>query len=174
MTETLIKLLSPHEDFVASPLHYLLFCLGFIAIVVNYLKRKPKQQHIKNNKSDSLLLIGLCVVVDFTLFSMLLKWQIWHNRLLLPLVILGTPIITYYVRNNLNLKWQKFLALFLAFVAIIYSLTPMRHPLVSLPILSETQAKEQSSSIVSLNRKDIYFSGARKKLKIPYQSNQKY
>ena len=45
----------------------------------------------------------------------------------------------------------------------------MRHPLVALPILSADQGKEQSSSILSLKRQDIYFSGVQKELKYPYE-----
>ena len=57
-----------------------------------------------------------------------------------------------------------------ALTAIFYALTPMRHPMISLPILSKKQIRAQSQSIFQLDRKDIYFSGSRKELQAPYHA----
>ena len=65
---------------------------------------------------------------------------------------------------------QRLLLGLFALTATFYALTPMRHPLISLPIISAQQLKEQSRSIFFLNRKDIYFSGARKELQAPYRA----
>ena len=58
---------------------------------------------------------------------------------------------------------------YIAVIAIFYSLTSIRHPLIALPLFSPQQQQEQSSSILTLSRSDIYFSGSRKELKKPYR-----
>ena len=54
-------------------------------------------------------------------------------------------------------------------VAILYALTPIRHPLISLPNWSPYLASEQSESILWLPRQQIYFSGSLKYLEITYR-----
>ena len=55
---------------------------------------------------------------------------------------------------------QRVLSVVLAFVAIIYSLIPMRHPLVSYTIFYNNQMSVKSESILSLKREEIYFFAA--------------
>ena len=54
-------------------------------------------------------------------------------------------------------------------MAILYALTPIRHPLVPLPNWSPYSAPEQSESILLLPRQKIYFSGSLKYLEITYR-----
>lgn len=167
--EPFLKFLSPHEDFVSSPFHFLLFCAGFMTLI--YLL--STRENAKNKESDQcqcedLFSICLSIFLNFILFSTLLKWQVWHNRLLLPLSILAVPIEAFFIKTFVAQQWKKRFYLAFTIIAIAYSLTPMRHPLISLPILSDTQQKEQASSILFLNRNEMYFSGARKNIKLPY------
>ena len=175
-----LRYLSPNEDFVASPIHLSLFLFAVCILLLN-LRKYPKYQkfdlnlEINSNNSNNtpkyqeLLTLGISIVVCFLIHCFLLKWQPWGNRLLLPLVVLTSPLIAYLIIYIFNKKARKFTLLILATTSIIYALTTMRHPLVALPILTPDQAKEQSASILTLKRQDIYFSGVQKELKYPYK-----
>lgn len=155
----LLKVLAPHEDYVGNPIHLLLIVLGGISLALNY------KLFRQNSKILDLLALSAASLLGFLSFCLLLKWQVWGNRLLLPLFGLSIPLMTHYLyvappqlrRGLINL---------LAVLAILYALTPMRHPLIALP----TRSDEQSASILSLPRSKVYFSGARKELEDPYKA----
>ena len=173
MEEPLLQFLAPHEDFVSSPIHVLLFCFGALALIPkfkNLIFNNKNNNQVVKDKVFNLFILACTILVSFILFCVLLKWQRFNNRLLLPIFILSTPIITYYIRNFFHLKVQRLMLILFALTAIFYALTPMRHPMISLPILSKKQIRAQSQSIFQLDRKDIYFSGARKELQAPYRA----
>jgi 4-amino-4-deoxy-L-arabinose transferase-like glycosyltransferase len=188
-----LRFLSPNEDFVGSPIHWVLFLLTIFGLIAALLKRKniPKasqdlQMRMNPDSNIStteirsitkttpdlsaLILLGMSVIVSFLIYCFLLKWQAWGNRLLLPLVVLASTAIAYFLTDIVNPKSKKIMILLLTTTAIFYSLTTMKHPLVSLPVITAEQGKEQSQSILFLKRQDIYFSGVKKELKIPYQT----
>ena len=82
-----------------------------------------------------------------------------------------TPIISYYLVNSLKKSHDLSIKLtsLIGVVAIIYALTPIRHPLISLPNWSPYLASQQSESILFLPRQQIYFSGSLKYLEITYR-----
>ena len=83
-----------------------------------------------------------------------------------------TPIISYYFMRHLSVKYNKlFIKLLgiIGIVAILYALTPIRHPLISLPNWSSYLASQQSESILLLPRQQIYFSGSLKYLDVTYR-----
>lgn len=186
-----LRFLSPNEDFVGSPIHLVLFLLAIWMLTANLFKQQrskkteqnlqidrdgntttflhPDKQFVEKPHVDELLVLGAIAIVCFLVFCFLLKWQPWGNRLLLPLAILSSPAIAYLL-TQISSKNKKTILVFLASTSIIYALTTMKHPLVSLPVLTSEQGKEQSESILLLKRQDIYFSGVKKELKIPYQT----
>jgi 4-amino-4-deoxy-L-arabinose transferase-like glycosyltransferase len=180
----LLRYLSPHEDFVASPIHLILFLIIFFILLAKCINPNKTNQNTQINRNtnsnilteatkpnvNQLLILGLAIISGFLIHSFLLKWQPWGNRFFLPLVTLTSVPIAYLLTHVFSNKVRKFFTLFLAITSIMYALTTMRHPLIALPVLTAEQAKEQSVSIISLERKDIYFSGAQKELKIPYQT----
>ncbi len=159
-----IKFLAPHEDFVGAPIHSLLVSLG-----VGLLGWVWWQHREQRSVLASLIALVLSILASFGLFCWLLKWSPWHNRLLLPLVILAVPGMAFGVSQILKPRGQRWLMLLLIAMALAYSLTSLRRPILPLPILSETQRTEQSPSILTLERQAMYFSGARKEMAIPYQ-----
>ena len=83
-----------------------------------------------------------------------------------------TPIISYYFTRHLSVKYNKlFIKLLgiIGIVAILYALTPIRRPLISLPNWSSYLASQQSESILLLPRQQIYFSGSLKYLDVTYR-----
>ncbi len=159
-----LNLLFSMEDTVANPIHLVLGVLAVAYLWISYF-RKPDQ------KLRGLLLLSGAIALSYLLYCYLLKWQPWGNRLILPLFILQTPIISYYLatclkkRHNLSVKLTSLIGV----VAVLYTLTPIRHPLVSLPHWSPYLESQQSESILFLPRQQIYFSGSLKYLEITYQ-----
>ncbi|MEI6332714.1 MAG: glycosyltransferase family 39 protein [Pseudanabaena sp. ELA645] len=177
-----LRYLSPHEDFVASPIHLVLFLIIFFILLTKFLNSNTTRSNSQINKNSNilaiqtlpntnqLLLLATAIILGFLTHSFLLKWQPWGNRLFLPLTVLTSVPIAYILTHIFSNKARKFFVLLLAITSIMYALTTMRHPLIALPVVTAEQAKEQSLSILSLERKDIYFSGVQKELKIPYQT----
>ena len=172
--ENPLKLVSPHEDFVGMPIHLVfiflaIFYFFYMAFGNLFLGKVNRNKNLIFRQYRPLILLLLAIFTSFILFSLLIKFSFWNNRLLLPIFILSTPVVIFYICKILNHQKQRIIITTLALMALVYSLTPLRHPLITLPIISEQQLKEQSSSILLTKRQDIYFSGARKELKIPYQ-----
>lgn len=162
--ENLLKFLAPHEDVVASPIHLFLLIIILITLLFYFIQKKNSLPPIIR---DLILISGssLC------LFFLLLNFSKFNNRLLLPFWGMTIPIIAYSIKKYFPSIVQWGLILILTLSGLGYALTPIRHPLVALPILSQEQINEQSPSILQLKREDIYFSGARKELKSLYQSS---
>ncbi len=156
-TEALLKVLAPHEDFVGYPVHLLLFGVAAIALMRRWFRSGWTSQR------PVLPLLTITVMANFLLMCLLLKWQPWGNRLLLPIAVLAVAVIADGAARW-HRQWQHWMIAGLGMMAIAYALTPMRHPLVALPVPSV----EQSPSILTLTRPQMYFSGARKELAVPY------
>ncbi len=158
-----LNLLFSLEDTVANPIHLILGVVAVSYLWSSYFRRADQKLR--------LLLLSGAIATGYLLYCYLLKWQPWGNRLLLPLFILQTPIISYYladclkIRSNLSVKLTSLIGV----VAILYALTPIRHPLVPLPNWSPYLAPEQSDSILLLPRQQIYFSGSLKYLEPTYR-----
>ena len=143
----------PDEDVVGAPIHLGLLLLAILTLLTVVVLRK-------NSKFLGLLELTIGNLAGFILFCLLLKWQPWANRLLLPYFVLSAPVVGYFVNCCLSISMQRVLSVVLAFVAIIYSLIPMRHPLVSYTIFYNNQMYVKSESILSLKREEIYFFAA--------------
>jgi Dolichyl-phosphate-mannose-protein mannosyltransferase len=162
-----LNLVFPFEDTVGSPIHLILFIIsGLFLLYFQVRKRKS----IVQPHSDLYLLMGV-ILVGYGLYSYLLKWQPWGNRLLMTLFILQTPLIAYYLTHGLKRQhWQRKLLSLVALVALLYALTPLRRPLLPLPNWSPYLSQHQSASILTLSREQTYFSGSLKYLEITYHN----
>jgi hypothetical protein len=142
------QFLLPDEDVVASPIHLLLFLAAWPGLLLGMAgPGGPPRVRLAQ--------LASVVVVGFALFCLLIKWQYWGSRLLLPLGVLSSPIVGHWLARS-SLAWfRSLVALLLAANAVGYSLVPFRRPLVALP---EGWCPAQSPSILGLRRSDIYFS----------------
>ena len=113
----------------------------------------------------------ICLLTGFVLYSSLLKWQIWGNRLLLPVIFIGS-IASGQMLTQLDAKGFRLvprIVIFgLAAIGIFYSLTPIRHPFI--PIPKRYSNYSQSNSVFSLTRQENYFSGTYKDLNKPIRT----
>ncbi len=158
------NLLFSMEDTVANPIHLILGIISALYLLKLCIHRTDK-------KTRHLLLLLGTITTDCLLYCYLLKWQPWGNRLLLPLFMLQTPIVSYYFIRYLHIKYHRLsvkLIGVIGIVAILYALTPIRHPLIPLPNWSSYLSSQQSESIVLLSRQQIYFSGSLKFLDFTY------
>ncbi|NJL47920.1 MAG: hypothetical protein HC929_11080 [Leptolyngbyaceae cyanobacterium SM2_5_2] len=164
LTQPSLKFLAPHEDFVGAPVQTILFGLGCIVLIQRWIKFPSERRRLY-----SLALLAIAIVMAYVCFSLTLKWSPFHNRLLLPLVILGVPIMSFGLQALGPKRLQQGILLGLLVMAIAYALTPVRRPILPLPVVSQQQQAEQSASILTLPRDEIYFSGARSELAAPYR-----
>jgi len=74
------------EDYASNPIHMLLFGLSLLYILFFLSKGEVK---------NILYAYAACIIIAFILFSSLLEWQIWHNRLHLPFILMTVPISAF-------------------------------------------------------------------------------
>lgn len=143
------RVLLPDEDFVGAPLHLMLILMSMPLLLSTIASRKKK-----NLFNLMLLLTGISM--GFLLYCFLIKWQMWANRLLLPLFVVSVPLAGYVVKRYLSPAIQLTLLGILASCAFFCSLTPIHRPLVALPKHWTTFCR--SESILLLNRNELYLS----------------
>jgi len=149
--------LAPHEDHIGNPLHLLGIFTGITRVFINYFRNK-------NEYHQKILLLSISSLIGIFLFCLLLKFQPWGNRLLVPFLILSVPIYVYQILHYKKKLIYNGVLGSLIVSSVIYALTPIRHPILPIPITTI----ESAPSILSLSRREIYFAGARKELKYPY------
>ncbi len=164
LTQPSLKFLAPHEDFVGAPIHIILFGLGCIVLLRRWIRFPTERRRLW-----PLALLAISILLAYICFSLTLKWSPFHNRLLLPLVILGVPVMSFGCQSLGHPRVQNGILLGLLVMALAYGLTSIRRPIVPLPVVSQQQQAEQSPSILTLERDAMYFSGARRELAEPYR-----
>lgn len=155
------RLILPDEDFIANPIHLILIFCSMGTVLTLFFSRK--MAHV-----PCVAKIAACGIFGFGLYCLLIKWQIWGNRLWLPFFILNAPLCAYFINRFMPANAKFFLIGWLFMVSVFYSLTPIHHPLVSLP--QKWTHHSQSDSILSLNRREIYHSSYGKELKSAYEA----
>ncbi len=152
----------PVEDFVANPLHQILVLVS-LATLLGVVVRTWWQHRLPSIQVPPLAIVPLAIAVvsSFLLMCLLLKWQIWANRLLLPLTVLSSPVIAHWLGLRFVTPWRLPLLTMLGVVAIGYGLTALYRPIVPLPVASLNIY--QPGSILQLSREQAYFNyvGAR-------------
>jgi hypothetical protein len=76
------------EDAAGNPLHFALIGLSTLLLV--------------RFRTPRLVLFGVCLLVGFTLFSLVLKWQPWHTRLLLPIHVMASAFVAVMLRKTFH------------------------------------------------------------------------
>jgi hypothetical protein len=155
------RYLLPDEDYVGSPIHFLLLGLTIVVIVGRTLskKRLPLDRPESWNRSICLL---SSVLFSFLLVCSLLKWQVWMNRLLLPLFFLAMPLTAYYIIAQCSKPLRAGLSVVLITVSLGYSLTTIHHPLIAIP--ANFSVPSQAQSILTTPREDRYLNSTGKNL----------
>lgn len=107
-----------HEDYAGNPLHVILLVIVFIWILLHY-RKAPFLYFVY----AATLIAMLCI------FSILLKWQIWHFRLHLPLFIVASPLLAVCV-GSWRLRIQNAIAVFFMLYASFFLFYNWSRPLI--------------------------------------------
>jgi hypothetical protein len=127
------------EDVPGNPLHLVLLLAASGAVLWGAARGRPK---------DAAMLVGV-VAVGFLLFSLTVKWQMFHARLLVPLFVLAAPFVGLALEQTANRAVANLslaIALALAFALIVVNPS---HPLVG------------GRSIFRVSREAQYFANRR-------------
>ena len=95
------------ESFAGNPLHLLLLFAAFSLVAL----RVPRSR---------VGAYALAVAAGFALFSALLRWNLWMSRLLVPLLILGTPVVGFVMQRY----WRRWLAIAAGFIGVLIIVRP--------------------------------------------------
>jgi len=137
-----VEHLSWHEDQASNPWHFLIILISLLLL----LRFRDKVSR----------LYAICLIAGFLFFCLLLKWQPWHSRLHLPLLILAMPLSMVVLSRFIH---QRVLQLILASYVIL-ALPPLLAN-ISRPILGQ-------DSIFIKDRISQYFTN-QPELEMPYR-----
>jgi 4-amino-4-deoxy-L-arabinose transferase-like glycosyltransferase len=132
-----------HEDTTASSLHLLLLVGSFLFLIVKR-KKLPSQKFI---------LLGGLLACAFLIFCIYLRWQVWHPRLHLPLLVLGSAWIGLLERTAR--EWVLWIISLLLAVLVL----PVLYFNDSKPLVADY-------NIFNLPRREVMI--MRKNLVVPY------
>jgi hypothetical protein len=152
LTRFSVRQTSNGEDTAGNPLHFaLLVGIAVVVVASRRYRRSPLLPYL------------LCLVTGFLLFSLLLRWQPWNSRLMLPLFVLGSAIAGSVLGDVPRRLPMAALAIGLTFAATPWLVANRSRPLVA------SAALETSPSILTTSRTDQYFA-KRSALEAPYRS----
>ena len=152
-------LLSPDENFVASPVHVTIAIAAATAAVA----RRGRFRGRGGLRAQ----LAVALAAGFFLYCGAFAWQPWANRLLLPLLVLSSPLIGWAL-VEVAAPLRAATSAFLGVVGILLSLTSLRHPLLA-PRLNGAGA-HRAPSILSRSRDDLYFADFAPGLREQYES----
>lgn len=107
-----------HEDSAGSFLHVLMFLLLFPLLFFSYRKR-----------NRLLVLTAAIVLVMFFLFCLILRWQVWHVRLHLPMLLAGS-VVCACVCENMHKKFTATVCILLFLYSLPFVFYNYSRPLV--------------------------------------------
>ena len=138
--------LTPDEDVVASPVHVTIALVAAAAVL--------RARGRRRGRAALRLHLVAALAAGFLLFCCALPWQLWDNRLLLPLLVLASPLIGWALAA-LSVPLRAATACLLGVIGILLSVTSVRHPL--LVVRQGWTDANPSPAILSRSRTDLYF-----------------
>lgn len=125
--------MSTNEDVAGNLMHAVLFCVLFVICMVRRdLRREEK-----------LLPYFFTLIGSFILFCYLLKWQMFHSRLHLPLFVLFSPISGVVLTKIKNKKIIYLIVIILIMGALPYVLCNEKRPLIAKRNIFNTKRTDQ-------------------------------
>jgi hypothetical protein len=114
-----IPMLGMTEDNAGNFLHFLLIILALIFVYKS-----------KNSTLKAIAVFGLAA---FFLFCFQIKWQIWHSRLHIPVFLLMSVPIAFFIDE---LKFRKIVIGLLGISGIFFALFCFNRPIIKFPPLT--------------------------------------
>ena len=147
-----VRQASNGEDTAGNPLHFaLLVGVAVVVVASRRYRRSPLLPYL------------LCLAMGFLLFSLLLRWQPWNSRLMLPLFVLGSAVTGSVLGDIPRRLPMAAFAIGLTLAATPWLVANRSRPLVA------SAALQTSPSILATSRTDQYFA-KRPQLEEPYRS----
>jgi hypothetical protein len=126
-----------HEDSAGNPLNVLLIILALVLLCCN--KSLRHHHHIVAYSS--------ALFIAYLLFSIYMKWEPWHNRMLLPLIILWSPVVALAI-SQIKVRWVVNIILIILIInSMPFLLLNESRPII--PLFSR--------SILASDRMSLYF-----------------
>jgi 4-amino-4-deoxy-L-arabinose transferase-like glycosyltransferase len=137
---------SLYESYASNILHLLI--IVFITLILI----------LRGNFKTPILTYIINVFFGFLLFSIILKWNPWGNRLLLPLFILFTPIVGigfFKIKSN---KLYLYISIIIIFISLPYLLMNQTRPLLmNIEKGLESKFIIKPPPFLKNSRKELYF-----------------
>ena len=134
--------LNPDENQVASPVHVTLALVAGVAALRAARRRR-------GGWASRRIQLPVAIGVAFLLFCAAIRWQPWANRLLLPLLLLATPLVGSLLANAAT-RIRLGLTCALVALAMLYGLSSVRHPWIA-------RHEAPSLSLRERTRDQLYF-----------------
>ena len=99
----------------------------------------------------------LSLIFGFVLFSLILKWQPWGNRLLLPFFVMFSPIVGVYLHQLKKTKLNLIIIIFLSIYSIPYLLMNEIRPLVLKVATDNHKLSFDKPYFLNNKREKLYF-----------------
>lgn len=137
---------SLYETRVSNTLHFILiiYCI-YLGLFNNRKLHIPVKGYL------------LSVIFSFIFFSLILKWQPWGNRLLLPFFVMFSPIVGIYFYQLKKPKLNLVIIIFLSFYSIPYLFMNETRPLALKVSNNNHQLNFKKPYFLENNRESLYF-----------------
>jgi hypothetical protein len=152
----MVNTLTFDEDYAGDPLQ----ALAAIAVVVTALATW--------RRSRMLAWYAGSLIVAFVLFAGYLKWQPWHARLELPLLVASGPLIGTVLARRFGGAASTVIACLLFAGAVPYVIDNQTRPLVGFGLLPNSRELPEGATIFNTPRMDLYYAKY-STLEVPYR-----
>ncbi len=114
-----LPMLGMTEDNAGNFLHFLLIF--------------PALFYVYKSRNLTLKAIASFGIISFLLFSFQIKWQIWHSRLHIPIFLLMSVPISYYLEK---IKFTKLFISFIGISGLFFAVFCFNRPIIKFPPLT--------------------------------------
>jgi 4-amino-4-deoxy-L-arabinose transferase-like glycosyltransferase len=146
---TLLTIMPNFEDTAGNPIHFWLLMFALVICIWH--------RDFRRNKYITSYIVS--VLGAFLLFCLLLKWQIWHSRLHLPIFVLSSPFIGIIFSKLPNKKIVNFLLIIIIEFSLFYVFFNEFRPIIGEKNIFNTSRTEQYLRPV-ITQKDDYIDAA--------------
>ena len=143
-------LIPTFEETAGNPIHFWLLLLAAVVCL--------SSRSLRRNKYIVSYLTT--ILFSFLLFCLLIKWQIWHSRLHLPLFVLISPFIGIVISNKYHKNIANVIMIILIQTSLVYVLLNDFRPLVGEQNIFTTNRIDQYLRPVR-TEKDNYINAAK-------------
>ena len=150
-TSFAINATSLDEDYAGDPLQALAALVAMIAAFAYLFRRGPPLPAVYSG----------CIIVAFLLFAAYLKWQPWHSRLELPLLVVAGPLIGAVAARHLGEVGIGLVAAVMLVAAVPWVIDNQTRPIVgfALPgaVTPVPRLLPDGATIFNTSRTGLYF-----------------